>query len=149
MNQKKSLVEEKGSEERNRLRLQDKELQEISDGGWCLSMHQPWASLLVKGIKRLAVDVWQMVCLFVFLSPHKNQAKTSCICVLTFSTGGIICNLLARLGSFKMFSISLAQRLRRNCNSITVSNVFCVCFKGRRTDLVHVTQRPSLDRCCC
>lgn len=57
MNQKKSLVEEKGSEERNRLRLQDKELQEISDGGWCLSMHQPWASLLVKGIKRLAVDV--------------------------------------------------------------------------------------------
>ncbi len=38
--------------ERSRLRLQDKELQEISDGGWCLSMHQPWASLLVKGIKR-------------------------------------------------------------------------------------------------
>lgn len=38
--------------ERSRLRLQDRELQEISDGGWCLSMHQPWASLLVKGIKR-------------------------------------------------------------------------------------------------
>ncbi|XP_008335293.1 activating signal cointegrator 1 isoform X2 [Cynoglossus semilaevis] len=58
MNQKKSLVEEKGSEERNRLRLQDKELQEISDGGWCLSMHQPWASLLVKGIKRVEGRTW-------------------------------------------------------------------------------------------
>lgn len=43
---------DKGGEERSRLRLQDKELQEMSDGGWCLSMHQPWASLLVKGIKR-------------------------------------------------------------------------------------------------
>ncbi len=41
--------------ERSRLRLQDKELQEISDGGWCLSMHQPWASLLVKGIKRYRI----------------------------------------------------------------------------------------------
>jgi len=38
--------------ERNRLRIQDRELQEISDDGWCLSMHQPWASLLVRGIKR-------------------------------------------------------------------------------------------------
>ena len=32
-------------------RLQDKELQEMSDEGQCLSMHQPWASLLVLGIK--------------------------------------------------------------------------------------------------
>ena len=32
-------------------RLQDKELQEMSDQGMCLSMHQPWASYLVKGIK--------------------------------------------------------------------------------------------------
>lgn len=51
MEHKKSVTEDKGAE-RNRLRLQDKELQEMSDGGWCLSMHQPWASLLVKGIKR-------------------------------------------------------------------------------------------------
>ena len=50
--QSKRLAEDKGAEDRNRLRLQDKELQEMSDGGWCLSMHQPWASLLVKGIKR-------------------------------------------------------------------------------------------------
>ena len=36
----------------NRLnRLQDKELQQISDQGKCLAMHQPWASLLISGIK--------------------------------------------------------------------------------------------------
>ncbi|XP_039979229.1 activating signal cointegrator 1 isoform X2 [Xiphias gladius] len=54
----KRLAEDKGAEERNRLRLQDKELQEMSDGGWCLSMHQPWASLLVKGIKRVEGRTW-------------------------------------------------------------------------------------------
>ncbi|KAK7912409.1 hypothetical protein WMY93_012620 [Mugilogobius chulae] len=46
------------NEERSRLRLQDKELQEMSDGGWCLSMHQPWASLLVRGIKRVEGRTW-------------------------------------------------------------------------------------------
>ena len=34
------------------LRIQDKELKEMSDDGMCLSMHQPWASLLVAGIKK-------------------------------------------------------------------------------------------------
>ncbi|NXI39168.1 TRIP4 protein, partial [Galbula dea] len=48
---------EPGSE-RNRLRIQDRELQEISDEGWCLSMHQPWASLLVRGIKRVEGRTW-------------------------------------------------------------------------------------------
>ncbi|XP_061101912.1 activating signal cointegrator 1 [Conger conger] len=43
---------------RARLRLQDRELQEMSDGGWCLSMHQPWASLLVLGIKRVEGRSW-------------------------------------------------------------------------------------------
>jgi hypothetical protein len=33
-------------------RIQDSCLAEMSDGGWCLSMHQPHASLLVAGIKR-------------------------------------------------------------------------------------------------
>lgn len=33
------------------LRVQDRELQEMRDEGMCLSMHQPWASLLVAGIK--------------------------------------------------------------------------------------------------
>uniref|UniRef100_A0A1A7YS65 Activating signal cointegrator 1 n=1 Tax=Iconisemion striatum TaxID=60296 RepID=A0A1A7YS65_9TELE len=56
--QRKGLAEQKGGEERHRLRLQDKELQEISDGGWCLSMHQPWASLLVRGIKRVEGRTW-------------------------------------------------------------------------------------------
>ncbi|XP_062618725.1 activating signal cointegrator 1-like [Saccostrea cucullata] len=40
-----------GDLRREGLRLQDRELQEMSDEGVCLSMHQPWASLLVKGIK--------------------------------------------------------------------------------------------------
>lgn len=31
--------------------IQDRELKEMSDEGMCLSMHQPWASLLVAGIK--------------------------------------------------------------------------------------------------
>ncbi|NXD12873.1 TRIP4 protein, partial [Nothocercus nigrocapillus] len=44
--------------ERSRLRIQDRELQEISDDGWCLSMHQPWASLLVRGIKRVEGRTW-------------------------------------------------------------------------------------------
>ncbi|XP_041662440.1 activating signal cointegrator 1 [Cheilinus undulatus] len=58
LEQTKSLVKAKGAEERSKLRLQDKELQEMSDGGWCLSMHQPWASLLVKGIKRVEGRTW-------------------------------------------------------------------------------------------
>ncbi|KAM6979503.1 activating signal cointegrator 1 [Aplochiton taeniatus] len=44
--------------ERSRLRLQDRELQEMADSGLCLSMHQPWASLLVKGIKRVEGRSW-------------------------------------------------------------------------------------------
>ena len=32
-------------------RVQDREILEMSDEGCCLSMHQPWASLLVEGIK--------------------------------------------------------------------------------------------------
>ncbi|KFP92097.1 Activating signal cointegrator 1, partial [Apaloderma vittatum] len=51
--------------ERNRLRIQDRELQEISDDGWCLSVHQPWASLLVKGIKRVEGRTWY--------TPHRGR----------------------------------------------------------------------------
>lgn len=40
------------------LRIQDKEFQEMSDTGACLSMHQPWASLLVLGIKRVEGRTW-------------------------------------------------------------------------------------------
>ncbi|GFU17576.1 activating signal cointegrator 1 [Nephila pilipes] len=47
-------------EENKRLnvRIQDKELQEMSDEGNCLSLHQPYASLLVAGIKRHEGRVW-------------------------------------------------------------------------------------------
>ncbi|KAK2869512.1 hypothetical protein Q7C36_001383 [Tachysurus vachellii] len=44
--------------ERTRIRIQDRELQEMADGGWCLSMHQPWASLLICGIKRVEGRTW-------------------------------------------------------------------------------------------
>lgn len=40
------------------LRLQDKGIQEMGDKGICLSMHQPWASLLVFGIKKLEGRSW-------------------------------------------------------------------------------------------
>ncbi|CAG9795540.1 unnamed protein product [Diatraea saccharalis] len=39
-------------------RVQDAELQEMSDTGRCLSMHQPWASLLVEGIKMHEGRTW-------------------------------------------------------------------------------------------
>ncbi|CAH0713138.1 unnamed protein product, partial [Brenthis ino] len=39
-------------------RIQDLELLEMSDSGKCLSMHQPWASLLVEGIKMHEGRTW-------------------------------------------------------------------------------------------
>lgn len=39
-------------------RVQDKELLEISDLRSCMSMHQPWASLLVAGIKKHEGRPW-------------------------------------------------------------------------------------------
>ena len=39
-------------------RVQDRELLEMSDTGVCLSMHQPWASLLVMGIKQHEGRSW-------------------------------------------------------------------------------------------
>ncbi|XP_042235200.1 activating signal cointegrator 1-like [Homarus americanus] len=47
------------------LRLQDRELQEMTDDGMCLSMHQPWASLLVAGIKVHEGRMWY--------SPHRGR----------------------------------------------------------------------------
>lgn len=49
----------------HQLRIQDQEFQEGFDGGWCLSMHQPWASLLVKGIKRVEGRSWY--------TPHRGR----------------------------------------------------------------------------
>lgn len=39
-------------------RVQDKEFQEMSDLKCCISMHQPWASLLVAGIKKHEGRSW-------------------------------------------------------------------------------------------
>ncbi len=44
---------------------QDAELQEMRDDGWCLSMHQPWASYLVSGIKKHEGRTWY--------SPHRGR----------------------------------------------------------------------------
>ncbi|XP_071952052.1 activating signal cointegrator 1-like [Antedon mediterranea] len=43
---------------RSKHRIQDRELQEMSDEGMCLSMHQPWASLFVHGIKKHEGRTW-------------------------------------------------------------------------------------------
>ncbi|XP_004687741.2 PREDICTED: activating signal cointegrator 1 isoform X2 [Condylura cristata] len=53
------------SAHRHQLRIQDQEFQEGFDGGWCLSMHQPWASLLVRGIKRVEGRSWY--------TPHRGR----------------------------------------------------------------------------
>lgn len=39
-------------------RVQDKELLEVADMKSCMSMHQPWASLLVAGIKKHEGRPW-------------------------------------------------------------------------------------------
>ena len=39
-------------------RIQDSHLSGLSDNGVCLSMHQPWASLLVSGVKRVEGRTW-------------------------------------------------------------------------------------------
>lgn len=59
----KSSVEKQHG--REVLRIQDKEFQEMSDTGACLSMHQPWASLLVLGIKRVEGRTWY--------TPHRGR----------------------------------------------------------------------------
>jgi len=54
-----SAFQKKTSVKTNKgLRLQDKELQEMRDPGMCLGMHQPWASLLVQGIKQVEGRSW-------------------------------------------------------------------------------------------
>lgn len=40
------------------MRIQDREMQEMVDEGMCISMHQPWASLLVAGIKKHEGRTW-------------------------------------------------------------------------------------------
>lgn len=47
-----------GTSKKQTARVQDRGLQEMTDQGVCLSIHQPWASLLVKGIKKLEGRNW-------------------------------------------------------------------------------------------
>ena len=58
-------VNHRESKQRQRMRIQDKEFQEMSDNGMCLSMHQPWASLLVHGIKKVEGRTWY--------TPHRGR----------------------------------------------------------------------------
>lgn len=51
-NKKTPKTEDENLKKKLVYRLQDQELQEMKDDGMCLSMHQPWASLLVNGIKK-------------------------------------------------------------------------------------------------
>lgn len=53
------------SEKENKYRIQDQGLQEMKDEGMCLSMHQPWASLLVMGIKKHEGRTWY--------TPHRGR----------------------------------------------------------------------------
>ena len=52
----KNSTKKKTSFSKNR--VQDDRLKEMFDEGTCLTMHQPWASLLIKGIKVHEGRVW-------------------------------------------------------------------------------------------
>ncbi|KAI6646483.1 Activating signal cointegrator 1-like [Oopsacas minuta] len=54
----RSQYQDLSSEKLSNYRIQDSHLAELSDRGSCLSMHQPWASLLVCGIKRIEGRTW-------------------------------------------------------------------------------------------
>lgn len=42
-------------------RIQDPELQQMGDERFCLSVHQPFASLLVRGIKKYVCRIYQVL----------------------------------------------------------------------------------------
>lgn len=55
---KKKNIGSKFSAGGSKMRVQDRELLEMTDEGMCLSMHQPWASLLIEGIKIHEGRMW-------------------------------------------------------------------------------------------
>lgn len=57
-------------------RVQDKELLEMSDQGKCMSMHQPWASLLVRGIKKCVISVRKVRGFFTWLFVFRHEGRT-------------------------------------------------------------------------
>ena len=54
----KPLKSSENKPKRKITRLQDSRIMEMYDSGTCLTMHQPWASLLIKGIKIHEGRVW-------------------------------------------------------------------------------------------
>lgn len=58
---KEGILDENLSENQKLMKnyiIQDKAYLEMNDKGMCLSMHQPWASLLVLGIKKLVLLIF-------------------------------------------------------------------------------------------
>merc|ERR550532_1266204 len=45
-------------DDKHMMRIQDSQLQVMRDDGWCLTMHQPWASYLISGIKMHEGRTW-------------------------------------------------------------------------------------------
>ncbi|CAH8467188.1 unnamed protein product [Schistosoma guineensis] len=60
------------------LRIQDDESRQLVDEGYCLSLHQPWASLLVRGIKLEEGRTWYTPyrgCLWIASTANKTDPK--------------------------------------------------------------------------
>ncbi|CAH8451333.1 unnamed protein product [Schistosoma turkestanicum] len=58
------------------LRIQDDESRQLVDEGYCLSLHQPWASLLVRGIKLEEGRTWYTPyrgCLWIASTARKTD----------------------------------------------------------------------------
>uniref|UniRef100_A0A095B1L7 Activating signal cointegrator 1 n=1 Tax=Schistosoma haematobium TaxID=6185 RepID=A0A095B1L7_SCHHA len=60
------------------LRIQDDESRQLVDEGYCLSLHQPWASLLVRGIKLEEGRTWYTPyrgCLWIASTVNKTDPE--------------------------------------------------------------------------
>jgi hypothetical protein len=83
---KKDLKSKKNVEKpkvTNIWRVQDRQLQEMRDEGKCLSMHQPWASLLVLGIKRVEGRTWYTShCGKLWIASTATAASPETICAV-------------------------------------------------------------------
>ncbi|KAI4879581.1 hypothetical protein NFI96_026535 [Prochilodus magdalenae] len=107
---RKPQVKTAGTEqkaERSRLRLQDKELQEMTDGGWCLSMHQPWASLLVYGIKRTDQAVLFLQHAFIWSAVIADLQFDESLADLGHSHKYILCRTQESIFSYLVYGSGL------------------------------------------
>lgn len=93
-----------------RPRLQDKTLHEMADGGFCMSMHQPWASLLVYGIKQHEGRVWS--------SAHRGRlwiaaaskvgGQLMCVCFSLFLSFFVSLSSFFDVSSTRIFSLAMS-----------------------------------------